>query len=291
VLLLTGATGLVGSALLPRLTAAGHVVRCLVRDPRRLGAERVRVQLALGDLSDPPSFRNAMRGVDTVVHLAAAIRDQPGGSIEELNAVATWRMVQAARQAGVQRFLFFSAQSASAHNRTRFMRAKALAERAVADSGVAHTIFAPSIVYAPGDVFLTLLERMALLPVVPISGSGRALFQPIWAGDVADCVMAALEGPHGAQRYELSGPETLSYDAIAQLVLRAAGRPRPLVHVPLGVVSRTLRTLEALMRSKAFATWDEAELMEVSMNSPAGTADAEALGVVPRRMADVLGAI
>ena len=290
-LLLTGATGLVGSALLPRLTAGGHPVRCLVRDPRRLGAERVRVQLALGDLSDPPSFRNAMRGVDTVVHLAAAIRDQPGGSIEELNAVATWRMVQAARHAGVQRFVFFSAQSASAHNRTRFMRAKALAERAVSESGVPHTIFAPSIVYAPGDVFLTLLERMALLPVVAISGSGRALFQPIWAGDVADCVMAALERPHGPQRYELSGPETLSYDAIAELVLRAAGRPRPLVHVPLGVVSRTLRTLEALMRSKAFATWDEAELMEVSMTSPAGTADAEALGVVPRRMADVLGAI
>jgi NADH dehydrogenase len=291
VLLLTGATGLVGSALLPRLTAAGRPVRCLVRDPRRLGAERVRVQLALGDLSDPPSFRNALRGVDTVVHLAAAIRDQSGGSIEELNGVATWRMVQAARQAGVKRFVFFSAQSASAHNRTRFMRAKALAERAVAESGVPHTIFAPSIIYAPGDVFLTLLERLAWLPVVPISGSGRALFQPIWAQDVADCVMAALERPDGAERYELSGPETLSYDAIVELVLRAAGRPRPLVHVPLGVVSRSLRTLEALMRSNAFATWDEAELMEVSMTAAGGTADAEALGVAPRPMAAVLGVI
>ena len=290
-LLLTGATGLVGSALLPRLTAAGRPVRCLVRDPRRLGAERVRVQLALGDLSDPPSFRNALRGVDTVVHLAAAIRDQSGGSIEELNAVATWRMVQAARRAGVGRFVFFSAQSASAHNRARFMRAKALAERAVAESGVPHTIFAPSIVYAPGDVFLALLERMALLPVVPISGSGRALFQPIWAQDVADCVMAALERPDAAGRYELSGPETLSYDAIVELALRAAGRPRPLVHVPLGVVSRSLRTLEALMRSSAFATWDEAELMEVTMTSARGTADAQALGVAPRRMADVLGAV
>jgi uncharacterized protein YbjT (DUF2867 family) len=290
VLLLTGATGLVGSALLPRLIASGRPVRCLVRDPRRLGAERVRVQIALGDLSDPPSFRNALRGVDTVVHLAAAIRDQPRGSIEELNAVATWRMVQAARKAGVGHFVFFSAQSASAHNRTRFMRAKALAERAVADSGVPHTIFAPSIVYAPGDVFLTLLERLALLPVVPISGSGRALFQPIWAQDVADCVMAALERPDGAQRYELSGPETLSYDAIVEIVLRAAGRPRRLVHVPLGVVSRSLRTLEALMRSNAFTTWDEAELMEVTMTSPAGTADARALGVAPRTMAAMLGA-
>ena len=289
-LLLTGATGLVGSALLPRLTASGRPVRCLVRDPRRLGDERVRVQIALGDLSDPPSFRNALRGVDTVVHLAAAIRDQPGGSIEETNAVATWRMVQAAHKAGVERFVFFSAQSASTHDRTRFMRAKALAERAVAESGVPHTIFAPSIVYAPGDVFLTLLERMALLPAVAISGSGRALFQPIWSHDVAECVMAALERPAAAERYELSGPETLSYDAIVETVLRAAGRPRPLVHVPLGVVRRSLRTLEALMRSKAFATWDEAELMEVAMTTAHGTADAEALGVTPKRMSPVLGA-
>lgn len=288
-LLLTGATGLVGSALLARLTASGRPVRCLVRDPRRLGPERVRVQIALGDLSDPASFRNALRGVDTVVHLAAAIRDQPGGSIEELNAVATWRMVQAAQRAGVERFVFFSAQSASAHNRTRFLRAKALAERAVAESDVPHTIFAPSIVYAPGDAFLTLLERMALLPVVPISGSGRALFQPIWSRDVADCVMAALEHPDAAARYELSGPETLSYDEIVEVVLRAAGRPRPIVHVPLGVVSRSLRTLEALMRSKAFATWDEAELMEVTMTAARGTADAEALGVTPKRISSFLG--
>jgi nucleoside-diphosphate-sugar epimerase len=102
--------------------------------------------------------------------------------------------------------------------------------------------------------------------------------------------MAALERPDGAQRYELSGPETLSYDAIVEIVLRAAGRPRRLVHVPLGVVSRSLRTLEALMRSNAFTTWDEAELMEVTMTSPAGTADARALGVAPRTMAAVLGA-
>ena len=103
-LLLTGATGLVGSALLRRLVSEGEQVRCLVRDPRRLGAQRVRVQIALGDLTDPPSFRNAMRGVRTVVHLAASIRDQPQGSIEELNGIATWRMVQAAERTTARAF-------------------------------------------------------------------------------------------------------------------------------------------------------------------------------------------
>src|SRR3954466_5731340 len=106
-LLLTGATGLVGSAVLRRLTAAQVPVRCLVRDPRRLGPERVRVQIALGDPAAPPSFRNALRGVTTVVHLAAAIRDQPRASIEELNGIATLRLVRAPERARGQALSFF----------------------------------------------------------------------------------------------------------------------------------------------------------------------------------------
>ena len=291
-ILLTGATGLVGSALLRRLVSPegpNRPVRCLVRDPRRLGPDRVRVQIALGDLADPPSFRNALRGVQTVIHLAATIRDQHAGSIEELNGIATWRLVRAAERAGVERFVFFSAIGASSHDRTRFLRAKALAERAVAESGVPHTIFAPSIVYAPGDRFLTLLERMALLPLMPVSGQGRAEYQPIWAEDVASCVLAALEREPGRERFELAGPEVLTHEDIVRLALAAGGRPRPLVHVPTPLVSRGLKVAEALMKTRAPAVWDEAELMEVSLVTPRGTADAEALGVEPQRMADVLG--
>jgi NADH dehydrogenase len=248
------------------------------------------VQIALGDLSDPPSFRNALRGVDTVVHLAASIRDQPHGSIEELNGIATWRMVEAAERAGVERFVFFSALGASTHNRTRFLRAKALAEEAVRASSIAHTIFAPSIIYAPGDPYLTLLARLALLPVMPISGAGRAQYQPIWAEDVADATMAALAATGAGERYELAGPQTLSHQEIVELALRAQHRHRRIVHVPTPIVSRALRVAEALMKSKAPATWDEAELMEVSLLTERGTADAERLGVEPRFMAAVLGA-
>jgi NADH dehydrogenase len=196
--------------------------------------------------------------------------------------------------------VFFSALSASAHNRTRLLRAKALAEEAVRSSSLRHTVFAPSIIYAPGDRYLTLLHRMSLLPVVPMSGRGRALYQPIWAEDVADSVMAVLQRPDGSglaaarpqprQRYELAGPDTLSHREIVEIALRSFGRRRPVVRIPTPIVSRSLRMLEALARSKAFATWDEAELMEVSMTSRSGTADAEALGVVPKRMPAVLGA-
>ncbi|HEY1457068.1 MAG TPA: NAD(P)H-binding protein [Solirubrobacteraceae bacterium] len=293
-LLLTGATGLVGSALLGRLLAEETPVRCLVRDPERLGAQRVRVQIALGDLTDPPSFRNAMRGVHTVVHLAASIRDQPRGSIEELNGIATWRMVRAAERAGVERFVFFSALGASEHHRARFFRAKALAEQAVRESDMRSIVFAPSIVYAPGDDWLALLERLSLLPMMPISGTGRAVYEPIWAEDVADCAMAALRAPENpsgqdqTELYELAGPERLSHSEIVRLVLRSTNRRRLLVHIPTPVVSRALRVLESVMGSRTIATWDEAELMECPMLAQRGTADARRLGVTPRQMQAVL---
>jgi uncharacterized protein YbjT (DUF2867 family) len=287
-ILLTGATGTVGSPLLRRLTADGRPVRALVRDQRRLAEQRVRVQIALGDLADPPSFRNALRGVDTVIHLAASIRDQPAASIEELNAVATLRLVRAAERAGVERFVFFSAMNASHHSRTRFFRAKALAEEAVEESRLETTIFRPSIIYTPGDPWLTLLDRLSRLPAVPVSGSGRALYQPVWAEDVADAVMSAISNG-AASAFELAGPEVLSYDDIVRTVLRASRRRRRLVHVPLPVVRASLRLLRLLVGPKVFATWEEAELMEEPMVTERGTADIEQLGVSPHSMPAVLG--
>ena len=291
-LLLTGATGAVGSQLLPMLLASGQRVRCLVREPRRLGPHRVSVQITLGDLaelSDPYLLRQALRGVDTVVHLAATIRDQPPRRIEELNGLATVRLLRAAEDIGVRRFVFFSALNAGRTQRTRFFRAKALAEQAVTDSALDTTVFAPSIVYDHSDPWITLLRRFSFLPVMPVAGSGQARYEPIWAADVARAVVGSLQGQDDGNRYELAGPEALSYDEISDLVSRASGRPRPLLHIPLPVVRSGLIALRKVFGEAVFATWEEAELMEVPMLSERGTADAERLGVRPLPMWDVLG--
>jgi uncharacterized protein YbjT (DUF2867 family) len=293
-ILLTGATGQVGRALLERLLAGGHEVRCLVREPRRLGANRVRVQITLGDLADPLSIRQAVRGVETVAHLAATIRDQPAGSIEELNALATARLLREARRAGAKRFLFFGAMGAMPTSRTRFFRAKALAERAVLRSGLEPAVISPSIVYAPGDPWMTLLQRLSFLPWMPLSGSGSAAYQPIWAEDVAACAARVLlqQRPNSLQdgaRFELAGPETLTYEEIVKLALAAWDRPRPLLHVPLPLVKRGLNVFERLAGGASFATWEEAELLEVSMTTARGSEDARRLGVDPRPMREVLG--
>src|SRR4051794_16493681 len=294
VILLTGATGNVGSALLHRLVADGHPVRALVRDSRRLGPDRGRGQIAMGDLSDASSFRHALRGVKTVIHLAAAIRDQErqGATIEEVNALGTLRLVRAAERAGVERFIFFSAIGASLHSQSRFFRAKAQAEEAVEESAMQTTVFMPSIIYSPGDPWITLLGRLSMLPVVPIAGNGRAMYEPIWAQDAAGAVVCLLEHQNGggpkSQRLELAGPERLSYDDIVRTYLSVKRRRRRLVHVPLPVVRWGLKAVEEVQGSLAFATWDEAELMEIPMVSERGTADAEALGVHPLPMEYVL---
>ena len=293
VILLTGATGLVGGELLPELLNANHEVRALVRDPRKLGEHRVDVQISLGNIGDPFSLRHAMRGVDTVIHLAATTRDQPGGTIEELDGLATERLLRSAERVGVERFVFFSAMGATTFQRTRFFRSKALAERAVRESPLQTTVFAPSIMYRPGDAWITLLQRFSLLPAVPVSGSGHALYQPIWARDVARCVAASLDdggsNPGPNRRYELAGPEILSYEDMVEVVMEASGRNHPLVHVPLSLVRAGLRALELLIGPSVFATWEEAELFEVPMTTERGTTDAEHLGVEPRPMAAVLG--
>ena len=182
---------------------------------------------------------------------------------------------------------------ATPSSRTRFFRAKALAERAVIDSPLDATVLSPSIVYAPGDRWLTLLRRMSLLPVMPISGSGRASYQPIWAEDVAavrpqGAARAARRA--AARRLELAGPEVLTYEEIVRLALSAWDRERPLVHVPLWMVRRSLRLLERMfgpvgVRHLGGGGADGG----ADGRRAAGTRDARSLGVEPKRMAEVLG--
>ena len=147
-------------------------------------------------------------------------------------------------------------------------------------------MIAPSIVYDRDDPWMTTMRRLALLPLMPVSGAGRARFEPVLAGDVARATIAAIDADPG--RYELAGPEQLSYNEIARLISESTGRRRPLLHVPLPFVRSGLIWLRRLVGEKAFATWEEAELMEVAMLARSGAEDLRALGVEPTPMRQVL---
>jgi NADH dehydrogenase len=291
VLLLTGATGRIGSALLERLLERGDPVRCLVRDPRRLGRSRVRVQIALGDLADPSSFRHALRGVDVVVHLAGAWRDQPGATLEELNGLATWRLLRAAEQAGAGRLLHAVPLGAGPYHPLRVHRAKALAQQAAERAALPTTAFRLSLTYGPDGRAPGGLERLALAPVQALPGRGDALVQPIAAADVAACILAALDAPtpSGHAEHELAGPDRMTQRERLAAVARATGRRRAVLPVPVALLRPLLQAHEALAGPPARMTWDEAALATVDMLSVHGTAGAEALGVRPRPLREVLG--
>ena len=281
---------MLGHAVVRRLVANRVPVRCLVRDPRRLGPERVRVQLSIGDLADPSSWRHALRGVDTVVHLAGGARDQPRATVEELNGLAAFRLLRAAERVGAKHFVWITPLGATPHHPMRMHRAKALAATAVEAAEIPTTTLAHSLMYAPGDRHLLWVERLGYLPLVPLVGRGIARTQPIWAEDMADVVLAAIEAPDGHRRFELAGPETLTQREVVRLVLASSGRRRRALPLPLAGLRAALRAEETLAGPTSLITWDEAQLLAVEMLSARGTADAEALGVSPKKMATVLGA-
>jgi NADH dehydrogenase len=237
----TGATGFVGRAVIHALRAEGYVVRCLVRR----GSERdLRGQEAIerveGDILAPDRLDEGMAGCDAVVHLVGIIREFPAREItfERIHTEGTINVVEAAAAAGVRRYLHMSALGTRPTARSRYHRTKWLAEEAVRASPLPWTIFRPSIIYGPGDGFVSLLARMLRLPVVPVLGGGRQRLQPVPVGQVADGFARALARDGSVkQTYEVGGPDAVSMVELLDLIGAALGRRRVLkIHVPLGFI-------------------------------------------------------
>jgi uncharacterized protein YbjT (DUF2867 family) len=286
-ILLTGATGTVGSRLLPLLIEADHPLRVLVRDPQDLGSARVDVQLVLGDLADANSLRHATRGVETVVHLAATFRDQPqsGGSIEQINGLATARMLRAAEQAGAERFIYMSCLGADVLSDSRFLRSKAAAEKDVLESGLASTVISPSAVHAPDSIWERIVSGLSVLPVTTLpSGTLRARVQPVTAEDVAAAVFTEITrgAPDSAgppRKIELAGDQVTSqFSYLAGLAMRRHHRS---ARLPLPVVEAKLRLLSSFVREGRLPVPEELQMLSVSLLSERGSLDLRALGIEP----------
>ncbi len=235
-ILVTGANGFVGHHLVPRLLERDRV-RALVRrgaDTARLPARKI--DIAVGNVTDPDSLRTAMDGIDAVVHLVAVPLEKYRGAFQAINVDGTRKVVQAATGAGVERFIHLSALGAGNDPRYPYTYSKWLGEEAVRASGIAYTIFRPSAMFGEGDGFFSAMAGlMKLSPIIfPSPGDGKTLFQPLWIQDLATCVVKSLDDAHTiSQTLELGGPEHLSYDAIVRAIADALGTRRAVVHVPI----------------------------------------------------------
>ena len=267
----TGATGFVGRHIATVLARRGHAVRALVRSPSQARAlETLGVELVPGDLADAAALTTLTRGASAVVHLVGIIMETGRATFHAVHVEGTRRVVEAARAAGVGRFVYMSAVSARDEpDATPYHRTKWQAEQLVRTSGLSHAVFRPSIISGPESPPIRTLARLhRWSPVVPVFGDGHFPTQPVWVEDVARAFALAVEQPALAGAFELGGPEVLTYEEFLLAIGRAARHPRPLVHLPLGLARAAAAAFD-LLGAAAPLTSDQLQMLVEGSATPA----------------------
>ena len=232
--LVTGASGFVGRAVCEALVGEGHSVRRMARGRRGGSPTGPGTDDVQGSVLCPDDLRKAMTGCDAVIHLVGIIGEVGDQTFERVHHQGTLRVIEAARACGVTRLVHMSALGTRPGAVSRYHRTKWSAEEAVRGSGLAWTVFRPSVIYGPGDGFVNLFERMSRVsPVLPVIGRGTALLQPVSVASVARAFARAV-GSEAAigKTYDLCGPDRLSLPEILQAILRVTGRRRGILRIP-----------------------------------------------------------
>jgi uncharacterized protein YbjT (DUF2867 family) len=228
VILVTGATGTVGREVVRRLAAEGTPLRALVRDPARASAIRLPdVEIVAGDFADRGSLDDAMAGADRLFLLSPASPDQV-----ELQT----NVIEAAGRAGVARIVKVSVAGGPDAG-TRIGRWHWEIEKRIEASGIPFTMLRPNLFMQQMLRFARAIARSGAFSLP--AGTGEVSL--IDARDVAAVAAAALTGEgHERRIYDLTGPEAISFDAVAAQLSDALGRPVAYVHVPPEYARRQL---------------------------------------------------
>ena len=251
--LVTGATGYVGGYVTDALLARGHRVRALARSASP-ALEGKGVEVRHGDVARPGSFGDAFEGADAVVHLVGIIDESPseGVTFEAVHVDGTLHVVEAARAAGVTRFVHMSANGARADGVSEYQTTKWRAEQAVYGAGFEHTVvFRPSTLFGdPGPDDPEFAKRLwetlvKPFPVLPVFGDGRYQLQPVHVRACAEAMAEAVtRDASNGQAYCVAGRERVPYREVLRRIARGGGvRPKPTVSVPIPVARLGVNTL------------------------------------------------
>lgn len=248
---IVGATGFVGSHLVPHLVGRGHRVRGISRTGRRRPGWDERVETAAADVETGAGLHEALAGVDGVVHLVAIPREFGGRSFEEVNVRGVRRVVEQAGRAAVRRLVHVSALGATDDPRLRFLSSKWRGERIVRESNVDWVVLRPSLLFGSDDGFFNLM-KVALTwwspGVVAIPGDGQTRFQPLAADDLAIAIERCLTEPERSRSvYEIGGPEYVTYRQMVDAVMRATGKRRLKMSLPIPLVSAVTAVTDRLL--------------------------------------------
>ena len=253
-IIVTGASGYVGSHITRKLVEQGKSVRAVIHNREREDQEgRLKgldIEFAEADVTRPETLSQAFSGGTAVIHTVAIAIEKGGRKYETINYQGTVNVVEAARAAGIQRLINMAQLGADSRLPYRFLASKGKAQEYVAASGLEWTAFRPSVIWGPEDEFANTFARLVpITPIIfPIVGDQQAKFQPVWVDDVATCVSKALDDPQTiGHEYELGGPETLTLEEIERRTLKAVGANRIMVHFPMPLLRLVVGLMESLL--------------------------------------------
>ena len=254
-ILITGATGYIGRHLVSRLVALGERPRCLVRDMKRAAAilPADKIELVRGDTVDPASLKEAVRGIDTIVHAAfitADRKESTGNHYEDTNVRGTANLIQAAKDAGVKRMIEISGLGTKQDKPGSYMQGRYLSEKMLKESGLAWTIIQPSVLFGKDAPFIKgLTDLIRTAPVVPLIGGGKTMFQPIYVEDVVTVITKVLEDPARAsgKTYTIGGPAYYSFSQVIDILLETMHKSRIKAPAPTSLVGVGALMMEAFL--------------------------------------------
>ncbi len=281
-----GATGFVGSHVVPHLAEAGHAVVAMSRDGGRRPDWGDAVDTRPADVTTGAGLGPAFEGVDAVVHLVAIPREQKGRTFDEVNVRGTQRVVEAASAAGVRRFVHLSVLGVADDPRLDYLHSKWRGEEAVRESDLEWVVLRPSLLFGPGDGFFRLVRTTLKWwspGIVVIPGDGSARFQPLAVDDLALAVERSLtDASRAGSVYEIGGPQWVTYREIVDEVMRVTGMKRLKLGMPIPLISALTRVTD-----RALPIFPVSHDQIASLQRPNFTeldAFERAFGAVPRPM-------
>lgn len=270
VIVVTGASGYVGSYITRQLVQQGYKVRAMVRSRAKAEQEGrlqdIPIEVVEGDINDVPSLQRVFDGADAIIHTVAIAIEKGDLTYEKINYQGTVNVVNVAKSLGIQRLVNLSQLGANSKLPYRFLASKGKAQEYVASSGLDWTAFRPSVIWGPEDEFANTFARLVpITPIIfPIVGDENSKFQPIWVDDVAMAIVKSLAMPESiGKEYELGGPEVLSLEEIESRTLEALDRKRKMIHFPMGLLKGVVSAMEFVLPAPP-VTRSLLELLQVS---------------------------
>jgi uncharacterized protein YbjT (DUF2867 family) len=282
-----GGTGFIGRHVVRRLAGRGVRIRVVSRNWRVHGRDLQPMgnvgQIVGGpaDLTDEAALAALLAGSEAVINLIGILYETRRQTFAEVQGELPGRIARAAVAAGIARMVQISAIGADPDSKSAYARSKAQGEAAARAALPAAVIMRPSIVVGPEDGFFNRFAAMArLLPALPLIGGGETRFQPVFVGDVADAIVAALEREDAlGQTYELGGPKVYSFAELMRYMLKVIGRRRLLVPLSFELATLQARVLELLPVPPL--TRDQVELLKTDNVVGANARTLADLGITP----------